>query len=152
MSAAQQPSIPPGSVPSFRLDVNLHDLLTTPAASKPHLVPSRETKVLPEPVLLQRVLLIECAPTERARVLLQLVEGEFEFYGTYLALKRLPRVSCYFAKFLPDFPAFRKVPSSTRRTCWPGEVTAIRLMSSSIVVRARILAPSVYSTPPDSPQ
>lgn len=53
-------------------------------------------------------------PSERARVLLQLVEAEFEFYGTYLALKRLPRVSCYFAKFLPDFPAFRDAVQSVR--------------------------------------
>ena len=44
---------------------------------------------------------------ERARVLLQLVEGEFDFYGSHLAVKRLPRVACYFAKFLPDFASFR---------------------------------------------
>ncbi len=44
---------------------------------------------------------------ERARVLLQLVAGEFDFYGNHLALKRLPRVACYFAKFLPDFDTFR---------------------------------------------
>lgn len=44
---------------------------------------------------------------ERARVLLQLVESEFEFYGNHLALKRLPRVGCYFAKFMPDFAEFR---------------------------------------------
>ena len=44
---------------------------------------------------------------ERARVLLHLVEGEFEYYGTHLALKRLPRTSCYFAKFLSDFQGFR---------------------------------------------
>lgn len=44
---------------------------------------------------------------ERARVLLQLVAGEFDFYGNHLALKRLPRVACYFAKFLPDFNTFR---------------------------------------------
>ncbi len=45
---------------------------------------------------------------ERARVLLQLVEGEFAFYGSPLALRRLPRVACYFAKFLPDFVSFRE--------------------------------------------
>lgn len=45
--------------------------------------------------------------TERARVLLNLVEGEFDYYGNHLALKRLPRVSCYFAKFLTDFSSFR---------------------------------------------
>jgi tRNA-dihydrouridine synthase B len=44
---------------------------------------------------------------ERGRVLLQLVEGEFRFYGPPLALRRLPRTSCYFAKFLPDFAVFR---------------------------------------------
>jgi tRNA-dihydrouridine synthase B len=56
------------------------------------------------------------APTmnERARVLLQLVRGEFEFYGTYLALKRLPRTSCYFAKFLPDFASFRDAVQKVR--------------------------------------
>lgn len=44
---------------------------------------------------------------ERARVLLQLVAGEFDFYGNHLALKRLPRVACYFAKFVPQFDTFR---------------------------------------------
>jgi tRNA-dihydrouridine synthase B len=44
---------------------------------------------------------------ERARVLLQLVASEFDFYGNHLALKRLPRVACYFAKTLPDFASFR---------------------------------------------
>jgi tRNA-dihydrouridine synthase B len=46
-------------------------------------------------------------PAERGRVLLQLVEGEFRLYGHALALRRLARTSCYFAKFLPDFAAFR---------------------------------------------
>ena len=45
--------------------------------------------------------------SERARVLLQLVTGEFDFYGNHVALKRLPRVACYFAKTLPDFASFR---------------------------------------------
>jgi tRNA-dihydrouridine synthase B len=44
---------------------------------------------------------------ERARVLLNLVEAEFEYYGNHMALKRLPRTSCYFAKFLTDFASFR---------------------------------------------
>ena len=44
---------------------------------------------------------------ERARVLLHLVEGEFDYYGNHLALKRLARTSCYFAKFLSDFAEFR---------------------------------------------
>jgi tRNA-dihydrouridine synthase B len=49
------------------------------------------------------------APTrgERGRALLQLVEGEFQVYGKQLALRRLARTSCYFAKFLPDFRAYR---------------------------------------------
>lgn len=59
----------------------------------------------------------EVAPptvNERARVLLQFVQQEFEFYGTYLALKRLPRTSCYFAKFLPDFAGFRDAVQKVR--------------------------------------
>ena len=52
---------------------------------------------------------IVAAPSvsEKARVLLQLVEGEFDFYGHHLAVKRLPRVACYFAKSLPNFAEFR---------------------------------------------
>lgn len=46
-------------------------------------------------------------PAERARAMLQLVEWEFDFYGNYLALKRLPRVACYFAKFVDGFDEFR---------------------------------------------
>lgn len=46
--------------------------------------------------------------SERGRALLQLVEGEFAFYGNYLGLKRLPRTACYFAKFLPDFDEFKQ--------------------------------------------
>jgi tRNA-dihydrouridine synthase B len=45
--------------------------------------------------------------SERGRVMLQLVEGEFRLYGPQLALRRLPRTSCYFARFLPNFKAFR---------------------------------------------
>lgn len=44
---------------------------------------------------------------ERGRVLLQLVEGEFRYYGPAVAIRRLPRTSCYFAKGLPDFTEFR---------------------------------------------
>jgi tRNA-dihydrouridine synthase B len=44
---------------------------------------------------------------ERGRVLLQLVEGEFRIYGHTVALRRLARTSCYFARFLPDFARFR---------------------------------------------
>jgi nifR3 family TIM-barrel protein len=44
---------------------------------------------------------------ERGRVLFQLVEGEFHFYGHAVGLRRLARTSCYFAKFVPDFESFR---------------------------------------------
>jgi nifR3 family TIM-barrel protein len=47
-------------------------------------------------------------PSERGRALLQLVEGEFRLYGPQLALRRLARVSCYFAKFLASFRPFRE--------------------------------------------
>ena len=46
-------------------------------------------------------------PAERGRVLLQLIEGEFRHYGTTVALRRLARTSCYFAKFHADFTGFR---------------------------------------------
>ncbi|NLS96365.1 MAG: tRNA-dihydrouridine synthase family protein [Planctomycetaceae bacterium] len=44
---------------------------------------------------------------ERGRALLQLVEGEFRYYGRAVAIRRLARTSCYFAKSLPDFNEFR---------------------------------------------
>jgi nifR3 family TIM-barrel protein len=44
---------------------------------------------------------------ERGRVLLGLVEEEFRIYGPAAAMRRLARTSCYFAKFAPDFAAFR---------------------------------------------
>jgi tRNA-dihydrouridine synthase B len=47
-------------------------------------------------------------PSERGRALLQLVEGEFRLYGAQLALRRLARVSCYFAKSLAAFRQFRE--------------------------------------------
>ena len=43
---------------------------------------------------------------ERGRAMLQLIEGEFHLYGQPLALRRLPRVSGYFAQWLHD-GAFR---------------------------------------------
>jgi tRNA-dihydrouridine synthase B len=46
-------------------------------------------------------------PSERGRALYHLVEGEFRLYGPVVALRRLARTSCYFAKFLPDFAVFR---------------------------------------------
>ena len=45
---------------------------------------------------------------ERGRVLLQLIRGEFRFYGPPLALRRLPRTSGYFARYLPDDGVFRQ--------------------------------------------
>jgi tRNA-dihydrouridine synthase B len=56
------------------------------------------------------------APTrsERGRVLLQLIEGEFRYYGAPVALRRLARTSCYFAKALPDFADFRQAVHQVR--------------------------------------
>jgi tRNA-dihydrouridine synthase B len=54
------------------------------------------------------------APHERGRALLQLVEGEFRYYGPVVALRRLARTSCYFARFLPDFAAFRDAVHAVR--------------------------------------
>ncbi len=60
-------------------------------------------------VLLQKADPIR-SPTwaERGRALLQLVEGEFRLYGQTVALRRVARTSCYFAKFSPDFSRFRE--------------------------------------------
>lgn len=54
------------------------------------------------------------SPRERGQVLLQLVEGEFRYYGQGVALRRLPRTSCYFAKFVPEFAAFRSAVHQVR--------------------------------------
>jgi tRNA-dihydrouridine synthase B len=54
------------------------------------------------------------SPAERGGALLQLVEGEFRLYGPPLALRRLARTSCYFAKFVPDFAAFREAVHRVR--------------------------------------
>ncbi len=51
---------------------------------------------------------------ERGRALLQLVEGEFRFYGPVVAARRLARTSCYFARFLPDFADFRTAVHQVR--------------------------------------
>jgi tRNA-dihydrouridine synthase B len=51
---------------------------------------------------------------ERGRALLQLVEGEARYYGMGVALRRLARTSCYFAKFLPDFAGFRNAVHKVR--------------------------------------
>jgi tRNA-dihydrouridine synthase B len=53
-------------------------------------------------------------PRERGQILLQLIEGEFRYYGTQVALRRLARTSCYFAKFVPDFPTFRTAVHQVR--------------------------------------
>ena len=45
--------------------------------------------------------------TERGRLMLQLIEGEFHLYGPPLALRRLPRMSGYFVHTLPNAAAFR---------------------------------------------
>jgi nifR3 family TIM-barrel protein len=50
----------------------------------------------------------EPTSAERGKVLMELVEGEFRYYGPPVALRRLARTSCYFAKFLPNFSAFRE--------------------------------------------
>jgi tRNA-dihydrouridine synthase B len=52
--------------------------------------------------------------TERGRALLQLAEGEFHLYGHQVALRRLARTSCYFAKFLTDFRDFREAIHQVR--------------------------------------
>jgi len=44
---------------------------------------------------------------QRVRVMLQLVAEEFHFYGPTVALRRLPRTSGYFAKFLANYGDFR---------------------------------------------
>jgi tRNA-dihydrouridine synthase B len=51
---------------------------------------------------------------QRVRAMLQLVEDEFRFYGPALALRRLPRTSCYFAKFLPNYAQFRAAVREVR--------------------------------------
>jgi tRNA-dihydrouridine synthase len=64
--------------------------------------------------LLQGSVVPQPTSNERARALLQLVESEFEYYGNFLALKRLPRVSCYFAKFMPGFDEFKVAVQKVR--------------------------------------
>jgi tRNA-dihydrouridine synthase B len=53
-------------------------------------------------------------PVERGRVLLQLVEGELRYYGNTVGLRRLARTSCYFARFVPEFPTYRKAIQEVR--------------------------------------
>ena len=47
-------------------------------------------------------------------MLLELVEAEFRFYGNEVARRRLPRVSCYFAKFVDGFAEFRTAVQKVR--------------------------------------
>jgi tRNA-dihydrouridine synthase B len=47
------------------------------------------------------------AARDRIRALLELVEGEFRFYGPVVALRRLPRTAGYFVRFLPGHLPFR---------------------------------------------
>ena len=59
----------------------------------------------------------EAAPptlAERGRLMLQLIEGEFQLYGPPLALRRLPRMSGYFAQALPDAAEFRAAVRQVR--------------------------------------
>jgi nifR3 family TIM-barrel protein len=51
---------------------------------------------------------------QRVRAMRQLVEEEFRFYGATVALRRLPRTSCYFAKFLPNYAEFRTAVREVR--------------------------------------
>jgi tRNA-dihydrouridine synthase B len=51
---------------------------------------------------------------QRGQALLRLVEGEFRLYGAALALRRLPRTSGYFARFLPEQAAFRAAVAQVR--------------------------------------
>jgi tRNA-dihydrouridine synthase B len=51
---------------------------------------------------------------DRHRALVQLVEGEFRLYGPTVAVRRLPRVACYFAKFLPTFTDFKREIQTVR--------------------------------------
>ena len=51
---------------------------------------------------------------QRGKALLQLIEGEFQIYGHQVAQRRLARTSCYFAKSLPDFGAFRDAVHQVR--------------------------------------
>ena len=51
--------------------------------------------------------------TQRGRVLLELVEGEFRLFGPTVAQRRLSRTSCYFARPLPNFADFRDAVHKT---------------------------------------
>lgn len=61
------------------------------------------TKKTPDPTL-----------RERVRTMLQLVEEEFRFFSSTVAVRRLPRTSGYFARFLPDHTAFKTAVHKVR--------------------------------------
>ena len=52
--------------------------------------------------------------SERGKALLQLAEGEFQLYGAVLALRRLPRLSGYFAGPLANSADFRSAVGQIR--------------------------------------
>ncbi len=56
----------------------------------------------------------EPSARERIREMQRLVEDEFRFYGSTVALRRLPRTSCYFAKFLSNNAEFRAAVHKVR--------------------------------------
>jgi tRNA-dihydrouridine synthase B len=51
---------------------------------------------------------------ERGRAALEIFEEEIKLYGQSLALRRLPRVSCYYAKFVDDFAGFKSAVQKVR--------------------------------------
>jgi tRNA-dihydrouridine synthase B len=53
---------------------------------------------------------------ERGRAALEIFEEEIKLYGQALALRRLPRVSCYYAKFTGDFADFKTAVQKVRNT------------------------------------
>ncbi|MCE9603923.1 MAG: tRNA-dihydrouridine synthase family protein [Planctomycetia bacterium] len=53
---------------------------------------------------------------ERGRAALEIFEEEIKIYGQALALRRLPRVSCYYAKFVADFAGFKTAVQKVRNT------------------------------------
>jgi tRNA-dihydrouridine synthase B len=68
----------------------------------------------------------------RARALLELVEGEFRLYGVQVAVRRLPRVSCYFAKFLPTFADFRRDIQAVRTWLQFRELVKVHFVARGI--------------------
>ena len=69
-------------------------------------------------------------PPSAAACRWQLVEGEFHLYGPVVTRRRLARTSCYYAKFLPDFPAFRQAVQQVQR--WPSSESSSRSTSGEL--------------------